>query len=173
MHKRQIAISTATTGCSIAAGDRLVEIACVEMIDHKPSGDSLHCYLNPERASDEDALVAHGLPDEFLMDKPLFADIVADLLSYLAGAEVILHEADAHIEFLDMELGRMGHPGLVTWVAGLVDTLLLAEERFPGKCNSLDVLCGRLGIEMPTRSPWGSMIVAELVADVYAPLARK
>ncbi len=173
MSKRQISLSTATTGSSIADGDRIIEIGCAEMIDGKLTDNSLHSYLNPERGNQEDARQAHGIPDEFLRDKPRFAEVAPELLRYLAGAEIIVHDADAHIAFLDQELERIGKPGLAAWVLGITDTLVMAEKLFPGKCNSLRVLCDRLEVETPSLPIFGALVNAELTGDVYLGLMHK
>lgn len=168
---RQIFVSTATTGFSMADGDRIIEIGCVEMIDCALTDNSLHFYLNPGRDNYEDALQLHGIPDEFLRDKPRFSEVAPSILNYLSGADVIAHYANAHIGFLDKELERMGKPELSTWVTCITDTLAMAEAMFPDKCNSLDALCDRLGVKMPSLpSGLGSMVNAELTADVYVQL---
>lgn len=173
MSKRQIFLSTATTGFSIADGDRIIEIGCAEMIDRQRTDNSLHFYLNPGRDSHEAALQAHGIPDEFLRDKPRFAEVAPDLLSYLAGAEIIVQDADVHIAILDKELERVGKPKLSSWASSITDTLVIAERMFPGKCNSLDALCDRLGVETPSLPMRVPMLDAELTGDVYVGLMRK
>lgn len=173
MTKRQICLSIAMTGCSIANGDRIIEIGCAELIDGERTDNGLHSYLNPERSSHEDSLREHGIPDEFLRDKPKFSEFAPDLLSYLAGAEVIVHGADVHIAFLDKELERLGKPRLAACVVGVTDTLLMAEAVFPGKGNSLAVLCDRLGVEAPSLPLRVPMLDAELTGDAFIALMRK
>ncbi len=169
---RQIFLDTETTGLSPESGDRIVEIGCVEMLNRRPSGKDLHFYLNPERRSSEDAARIHGLSDEFLADKPLFASIADELLAYLAGAEIIIHNASFDLGFLDAELRRIGRPKLQTVVARVTDSLLMAREMFPGKSNSLDALCKRLEVDNSGRSLHGALLDAGLLAEVYIRMTR-
>ena len=138
---RQIFLDTETTGLNAEGGDRIVEIGCVEMIGRRLTGDNRHYYLNPQRASHPDALKVHGLTEEFLADKPLFESVVDELMAYLDGAEVVIHNAAFDIGFLDKELERCGKPKVASQVAQITDSLLMAREMFPGKSNSLDALC--------------------------------
>ncbi|HRP27785.1 MAG TPA: DNA polymerase III subunit epsilon [Burkholderiaceae bacterium] len=169
---RQIFLDTETTGLSPDAGDRIVEIGCVEMLNRRLSGNDLHFYLNPERRSSEDAARIHGLSDEFLADKPLFAGIAGELLDYLAGAEIIIHNASFDVGFLDEELRRIGRPKLHTVAARITDSLLMAREMFPGKSNSLDALCKRLEVDNSGRSLHGALLDAGLLAEVYIRMTR-
>ncbi|HMN76473.1 MAG TPA: DNA polymerase III subunit epsilon [Burkholderiaceae bacterium] len=169
---RQIFLDTETTGLSPDAGDRIVEIGCVEMLNRRLSGHDLHFYLNPERRSSEDAARIHGLSDEFLADKRLFAEVADALLDYLSGAEIIIHNASFDVGFLDEELRRIGRPKLQTVVARITDSLLMAREMYPGKSNSLDALCKRLEVDNSGRSLHGALLDAGLLAEVYIRMTR-
>jgi DNA polymerase-3 subunit epsilon len=169
---RQVFLDTETTGLSPDAGDRVIEIGCVEMIDRRLSGRNLHFYVNPQRLNSADALRIHGLSDEFLADKPVFAAIVDELLEYLTGAEIVIHNAGFDVGFLDMELRRVARPPLAEHVGSVVDSLALAREAFPGKSNSLDALCKRLEVDNSNRSLHGALLDAGLLAEVYIRLTR-
>lgn len=169
---RQIVLDTETTGLSAADGDRIIEVGCVEMVNRKLTGNNRHFYLNPERDIHEDALRVHGITLEFLADKPKFADIANDLLDYLAGAELIIHNAPFDLSFLDEEFRRLGHGKTRQLVSGVIDTLVMAKEMFPGKRNGLDALCDRLGVDNSGRTLHGALLDAELLADVYINLTR-
>ena len=169
---RQIVLDTETTGLSAEGGDRIIEIGCVELLARKLTGHNLHFYLNPERDSHEDALKVHGISNEFLRDKPKFAAVVDELLDYLAGAEVIIHNAAFDVGFLNKELELVGKPPLRSVVSGVIDSLALAKEMFPGKRNSLDALCDRLEVDNSGRTLHGALLDAELLADVYINLTR-
>lgn len=169
---RQIILDTETTGLSAETGDRIIEIGCVELISRKLTGNNLHFYLNPERDSHEDALRIHGISNEFLKDKPKFAQVVDQLLDYLQGAELIIHNAAFDVGFLNKELELAGRAPLREWVASVTDTLAMAKEMFPGKRNSLDALCDRLGVDNSGRTLHGALLDAELLADVYINLTR-
>jgi DNA polymerase-3 subunit epsilon len=169
---RQIVLDTETTGLSAETGDRIIEIGCVELHARKLTGNNRHFYLNPERDSHEDALKVHGISNEFLKDKPKFAAIADDLLDYLAGAELIIHNAPFDIGFLNKELELIGRPALKSCVANVIDSLVLAKQLFPGKRNSLDALCDRLEVDNSGRTFHGALLDAELLADVYINLTR-
>ena len=169
---RQIFLDTETTGLSPESGDRIIEIGCVELLNRRLSGRNLHFYLNPERSSSEDAVRIHGLSDEFLADKPLFASIADELLGYLAGAEVIIHNASFDVGFLNEELRRIGRPRIETVTGRITDSLLMAREMFPGKSNSLDALCKRLEVDNTGRSLHGALLDAGLLAEVYVRMTR-
>ena len=169
---RQIFFDTETTGLSPEAGDRIIEIGCVEMLNRRLTGRNLHFYLNPERPNHEDAVRIHGLTDEFLADKPLFAAIADELLAYLEGAEVVIHNAAFDVGFLNAELRRLTRPPFESRVAGIVDTLQMAREMFPGKSNSLDALCKRLEVDNSNRSLHGALLDAGLLAEVYIRMTR-
>ncbi len=169
---RQIVLDTETTGLSAEAGDRIIEIGCVELVARKLTGHNKHWYLNPERDSHEDALKVHGISNEFLKDKPKFAAVVDELLDYLHGAEVIIHNAAFDVGFLNKELELAGRPPLRKVVGSITDTLAMAKEMFPGKRNSLDALCDRLGVDNSGRTLHGALLDAELLADVYINMTR-
>ena len=172
---RQIFLDTETTGfnANLAENpDRVVEIGCVELVNRKLTGNNLHFYLNPERDSEEGALRVHGLTTEFLRDKPKFSAIASDLLDFVAGAEIIIHNAPFDISFLDAELARAGHRAFKNYVGQVTDTLVMAKEMFPGKRNSLDALCDRLEVDNSGRTLHGALLDAELLADVYINLTR-
>jgi DNA polymerase III subunit epsilon len=169
---RQIVLDTETTGLSAESGDRIIEIGCVELLNRKLTGNNLHFYINPERDSHEDALKVHGISNEFLRDKPKFAQIADELLDYLRDAELIIHNAPFDISFLNKELERIGHPPLKTFVGTVTDSLVMAKEMFPGKRNGLDALCDRLGVDNSGRTLHGALLDAELLADVYINMTR-
>jgi len=169
---RQVFLDTETTGLSPESGDRIIEIGCVEMINRRLSGKNLHFYLNPERANSEDAARIHGLSDEFLADKPLFASVADELVAYLEGAEVIIHNAGFDIGFLNAELRRAGRATIETAVARVTDSLAMARDMFPGRSNSLDALCKRLEVDNTGRSLHGALLDAGLLAEVYIRMTR-
>ena len=169
---RQIFLDTETTGLSADNGDRVIEIGCVELLNRKLTGNNLHFYLNPGRDSHEEALKVHGLTSEFLRDKPVFEAVADDLLAYLQGAEVIIHNAPFDMGFLNKELALLGRAPLREVVLSVTDTLALAKEMFPGKRNSLDALCSRLGVDNSGRTLHGALLDAELLADVYINMTR-
>ena len=169
---RQIFLDTETTGLSPESGDRVIEIGCDEMLNRRLSGRNLHFYLNPERPNSEDAVKIHGLADEFLADKPLFATVADELLDYLAGAEVIIHNAGFDVGFLNAELKRVGDATFEAVVAQVTDTLFMAREMFPGKSNSLDALCKRLEVDNSNRGLHGALLDAGLLAEVYIRMTR-
>lgn len=169
---RQIFLDTETTGLSPESGDRIIEIGCVEMVSRRLTGHNKHFYLNPERKNHEDAVKIHGLTDEFLADKPLFAAIADELLEYLAGAEVIIHNAAFDVGFLNEELRRIGRPHFPRHVGKISDSLLMARELYPGKSNSLDALCRRLEVDNSNRALHGALLDAGLLAEVYINMTR-
>jgi DNA polymerase-3 subunit epsilon len=169
---RQIFLDTETTGLYADRGDRVIEIGLIEMVDRRRTGHDKHWYLNPQRSSHPEALRVHGLTDEFLADKPLFEVIADEMLAYLAGAEIVIHNASFDLGFLDAELARLGKPPLVQQVTGVMDTLLLARETYPGKANSLDALCKRLEVDNTSRTVHGALLDAGLLAEVYIRLTR-
>ncbi|MDP3137781.1 MAG: DNA polymerase III subunit epsilon [Burkholderiaceae bacterium] len=169
---RQIVLDTETTGLSAEGGDRIIEIGCVELFSRKLTGNNKHFYLNPERDSHADALKVHGISNEFLRDKPKFAAVAEELLDYLRDAEVIIHNAAFDVSFLNKELELIGMPPVTQCVGSITDTLRMAKEMFPGKRNSLDALCDRLGVDNSGRTLHGALLDAELLADVYINLTR-
>ena len=169
---RQIFLDTETTGLSPDSGDRMVEIGCVEMDNRRLTGRHLHFYLNPERRNGEGAVAVHGLTDEFLSDKPLFATVADEVIEFVRGAEIIIHNASFDVGFLNEELRRCGLPKFSTHVAAVTDTLQMARDQFPGKSNSLDALCKRLEVDNSNRTLHGALIDANLLAEVYIRLTR-
>jgi len=142
------------------------------MVNRKPTGNNCHIYVNPGRDSHEEALKVHGITSDFLKDKPKFEDIAEDLLAYLQGAEVVIHNAPFDLGFLGMEFGKLGQPRVQTIVASVTDTLVMAKELYPGKRNSLDALCDRLELDKSGRTLHGALLDAELLADVFINLTR-
>ena len=169
---RQIVFDTETTGLSAENGDRIIEIGCVELVNRKLTGNHLHLYINPERDSHEDALRVHGLTTAFLRDKPKFAEVADQILDFMQGAEIIIHNAAFDVGFINKELELLGRPPFTTYVSGIIDTLAMAKEMFPGKRNSLDALCDRLDVDNSGRTLHGALLDAELLAEVYINLTR-
>lgn len=169
---RQLFLDTETTGLSAEGGDRVIELGCVELVNRKLTGNNLHFYFNPGRDSHEDALKVHGISNEFLRDKPKFKDVVQEILNYVQGAEIIIHNAAFDVGFLNKELELAGQKPFTTYVDGVVDTLVMAKQMYPGKRNSLDALCDRLGVDNSGRTLHGALLDAELLADVYINLTR-
>ncbi|MBF6631299.1 MAG: DNA polymerase III subunit epsilon [Comamonas sp.] len=169
---RLVVLDTETTGLSAEGGDRVIELGCVELVGRKLTGNNLHLYFNPGRDSHPDALRVHGLTTQFLSDKPKFAEKAQDILSYLQGAELIIHNAPFDVGFLNKELARLGMQPLKSYVEGVTDTLVMAKELFPGKRNSLDALCSRLDVDNSSRTLHGALLDAELLADVYINMTR-
>lgn len=169
---RQIFLDTETTGLSPDNGDRMVEVACVELLNRKPTGCNKHFYLNPGRDSHEEALKVHGLTSEFLRDKPTFETVADELLTYLRGAEVFIHNAPFDVGFLNYELSLAGRVAFTEVVASVTDTLAMAKEMFPGKRNSLDALCARFDVDNSNRTLHGALLDAELLAEVYIRMTR-
>jgi len=165
---RQIILDTETTGLSWEKGNRLVEIGCVELVGRRPTGRSFQRYLNPEREMEPGAAEVTGLTLEFLADKPRFAEVVDEFLAFIAGAELVIHNADFDVGFINHELRLLGGDyGPLERHAGVLDTLKLARELYPGQRNSLDALCKRLGVDNRHRHLHGALLDAELLSDVY------
>jgi DNA polymerase-3 subunit epsilon len=169
---RQIVLDTETTGFNPRTGDRIVEVGCVEIFNRKLTGNNFHRYINPERDSDEGALAVHGLTTEFLSDKPKFHEIAEELRAFVAGAEIIIHNAPFDIGFLNHEFERAGLRPFVQHCGTVIDTLVQAKELHPGKRNSLDALCDRYGISNAHRKLHGALLDSELLADVYLAMTR-
>lgn len=165
---RQIVLDTETTGLEVGKGHRLIEIGALELAERRPTGRSFHRYVNPRRAIDQGAMAVHGISEEFLSDKPLFAEIARDLIDFIAGAELIVHNATFDLAFLDAELALADATlGRVTDHAKVLDTLVLAREKYPGQKNNLDALCKRLNVDNSHRDLHGALLDAQLLADVY------
>ena len=169
---RQIFLDTETTGLDAISGDRIVEIGCIEMVGRRLTGRHLHLYFNPERTVHPEAVRVHGLTDEFLSDKPRFADEAPKVLEFLSGAEVIIHNAPFDTGFLNEELKRLGQASVQSLVARVTDSLAMAREMFPGKSNSLDALCRRLEVDNSNRAFHGALLDAGLLAEVYVRMTR-
>ena len=168
MSVRQIVLDTETTGLEAGRGHRIIEIGCVELIERRLTGRSFHRYLNPERAIDPGAIAVHGIRDEFLLDKPRFAEIAHEWLEFVRGAELLIHNAAFDVGFLDAELALAGpQHGRVADHAGIVDTLAMAREKYPGQKNTLDALCKRLGVDNTRRELHGALLDARLLAEVW------
>jgi DNA polymerase-3 subunit epsilon len=164
---REIVIDTETTGLDPNDGHRIVEIACLELMHHVPTGRSFHCYVNPERDMPPDALLVHGLTAEFLAEQPLFASVVEELAAFIGDDRLVIHNAEFDMAFLNAELTRLGRPPLA---APFVDTLAVARRRFPGAPASLDALCRRFSIDLAAREKHGAEIDCGLLAEVYIEL---
>jgi DNA polymerase-3 subunit epsilon len=169
---RQIVLDTETTGLSPESGDRIIEIGCVEIFNRRLTGRTLHFYVNPERRNSIDAYNVHGLSDEFLADKPLFAHVIDELIEFVRDAEIIIHNAAFDIGFLDAELRRIGRPAFVEHGVRVTDSLSMARDSFPGKSNSLDALCKRFEVNNAGRELHGALLDAGLLAEVYIRMTR-
>lgn len=169
---RQIVLDTETTGLNAKMGDRIIEIGCVEILNRRLTENRFHRYVNPEREIEEGALRVHGITSEFLADKPRFGEIVRDFLDYVGGAELIIHNAAFDVEFLNVELDRIGAAPVEAQVARVLDTLAQARELHPGRKNSLDALCERYQIDNAHRTLHGALLDAELLAEVYLAMTR-
>jgi DNA polymerase-3 subunit epsilon len=169
---RQVVLDTETTGLNAKLGDRIIEVGCVEILDRRISERVFHSYLNPEREVELGATRVHGLTREDLMAKPKFGDVALDFLDYVRGAELIIHNADFDVEFLNMELARLGLGKLQDHVGRITDTLLAAKELHPGKKNSLDALCERYFIDNSRRTLHGALADAYLLAECYLAMTR-
>ncbi len=172
MIKRQIVLDTETTGLNPKLGDRIIEIGCVEIVDRRISERHFHAYVNPEREIDEGASRVHGLTREDLASKPKFSEIAPGFLDFIRGAELIIHNADFDVEFLDLELARCKLGRLNDHVENVSDTLALARESHPGKKNSLDALCERYFIDHSNRTLHGALLDARLLAECYLAMTR-
>ena len=169
---RQIVLDTETTGLNPRDGHRIIEVACIEMINRRLTGRHLHKYVHPEREIDAGAQAVHGITLEFLADKPKFADIVDEFLDFIRGAQLIIHNAPFDLGFLNAELDRLGRVPVNTVCAGVIDTLKDAKEMHPGKRNSLDALCERYAIDNSGRTLHGALLDTELLAEVYLAMTR-
>lgn len=165
---REIVFDTETTGLSPAAGDRMVEIGCVELFNRVETGRTFHAYINPDRPMPSEAEAVHGLSDAFLSDKPFFHDVCEELLGFIGDSPLVAHNASFDFGFVNHELGLCGRPTVCT--TRMVDTLVLARQRFPGAKHSLDALCTRFGVDRSLRVKHGALIDAQLLAQVYVEL---
>jgi DNA polymerase-3 subunit epsilon len=169
---RQIFLDTETTGLYPDQGHRIIEIAAVEIFNRRPTQRHFHIYINPEREIDPGAQEVHGISLEFLQDKPLFAQIAAEFIEFIRGAELIIHNAPFDVGFLNMELAKLGLDKLETYISGIIDTLKMAKEMRPGQRNNLDALCRHFGIDNSQRTLHGALLDAELLAEVYIAMTR-
>jgi DNA polymerase-3 subunit epsilon len=169
---RQDILDTETTGLNAKLGDRIIEIGCVELHSRRFTERNFHAYINPERDIEEGAAKVHGMTREFLADKPRFAEIAPGFLDYIRGAEVIIHNADFDLEFLDAELKLLKAGRFSEHVAKITDTLAFARELHPGKKNSLDALCERYGVDNSNRTLHGALLDARLLAECYLAMTR-
>lgn len=169
---RQIILDTETTGLDPALGHRIVELACVEVVNRRVTERTFHQYLNPQRPSDPGALAVHGLTQEFLEDKPRFAEVARDFLEFLNGDQIVIHNAPFDLAFLNAELARIDLRPIESVVASVVDTLRLARDLHPGRRNSLDALCERYAIDNSARTLHGALLDARLLGEVYLAMTR-
>ena len=165
---REIVLDTETTGLDALRGDRLVEVGCVEIFNRMPTGQTFHRHINPQRQVNPEAIAVHGLTDEFLADKPLFAEVVEEFLAFIGDAPLVIHNASFDIGFINAELDRLKMAPIPR--ERLVDTLLLARRKHPGVSNRLDDLCSRYSIDNSRRTKHGALLDAELLAEVYVDL---
>jgi len=165
---RQIVLDTETTGLEPSQGHRIIEIGCVELVNRRLTGNHYHQYIQPEREIDEGAIEVHGISNEFLMDKPVFADVVDDFLSFVKGAELVIHNAPFDVGFINHELQSVNQSfGRIEDHCTILDTLTLARKMHPGQKNSLDALCKRYDVDNSHRELHGALLDAEILADVY------
>jgi DNA polymerase-3 subunit epsilon len=165
---RQVVLDTETTGLEVEQGHRIVEIGCVELVHRRLTGRHYHVYINPERDVEQGALEVHGISNEFLSDKPMFANIAQEFLGFVKGAELLIHNAPFDVGFLDSELKLLGADhGVMSDYCTVVDTLAMARTRHPGQRNTLDALCKRYGVDNSQRELHGALLDAEILADVY------
>ncbi len=167
MSVRQIILDTETTGIDPEAGHNVIEIGCVEMVRRKLTGNTWHQYIKPDREVEDEAIEVHGITNEFLADKPRFAELAHEFLEFVRGAELIIHNAAFDIGFLNTELARNGINERVDEICTVIDTLMLARKKHPGQRNSLDALCRRYGIDNSHRELHGALLDSEILADVY------
>ena len=165
---REVVLDTETTGTDVGAGDRIVEIGAVELINHIPTGRSFHAYVNPQRSMPQGAFAVHGLSDAFLADKPRFAAVAGEFEEFIEDSRLVIHNAAFDIAFLNAELGRIGRPAL--GMGRVLDTLTMARRKHPGAPASLDALCARYGIDNSRRTKHGALLDAEILAEVYIEL---
>jgi len=165
---REIVLDTETTGFDPLSGHRLVEIGCVELLNHLPTGEVFHRYVNPERDMPEEAFKVHGLSATFLADKPLFSEIAQSFLDFIADSTLVIHNAEFDMRFLNAELARIGRPTLP--MSRAIDTVAMARKRFPGAQANLDALCRRFDIDNTHRTQHGALLDSELLAEVYLQL---
>lgn len=165
---RQIVLDTETTGLEVSQGHRIIEIGCVELLNRKLTGNHYHCYIKPDREIDQGAIEVHGITEEFLNDKPVFAKIAQDFVDFVAGGELIIHNAPFDLGFLNSELQRLDVDySPLEEASNVIDTLVMARRKHPGQRNNLDALCQRYGVDNSQRDLHGALLDAEILADVY------
>ncbi|MEP5763135.1 MAG: DNA polymerase III subunit epsilon [Halieaceae bacterium] len=165
---RQIVLDTETTGLETSQGHRIIEIGCVELQNRRLTGQHYHQYINPNREIDQGAIEVHGITNEFLADKPAFAQIAEDFLEFVAGAELVIHNAAFDVGFINCELERLpGKSRAIDSLCGIIDTLKMARNKHPGQRNNLDALCQRYMVDNSQRELHGALLDAEILADVY------
>jgi DNA polymerase-3 subunit epsilon len=164
---RQIVLDTETTGIDPAEGHRIIEIGCVELMERQLTGRNYHVYINPEREVEAEAITVHGITNEFLVDKPKFADIADEFFEFINGAELVIHNAAFDVGFMDAEFARLKPVRKTADHCGIVDSLAIARARHPGQKNNLDALCKRYGVDNSNRELHGALLDAEILADVY------
>jgi DNA polymerase-3 subunit epsilon len=169
---RQLILDTETTGLEPSLGHRIIELAGVEVVNRRLTGNRFHRYLNPDREIDEGAMQVHGITSDFLQDKPRFADIVGEFLEYIRGAELVIHNAPFDTGFLNAELEKLALPAIDQHCEGVVDTLAMAREMHPGQRNNLDALCKRYEVDNSNRTLHGALLDCELLAAVYLAMTR-
>ncbi len=165
---KEIVLDTETTGFDPQNGDKIVEIGCVELINHIPSGRALQLYINPEREIPAEVIAVHGITNEFVADKPTFSQCYSEFLEFIEGGKLVIHNAEFDMKFINYELGQVGHPA-ISW-SNVIDTLGMARKKFPGSPASLDALCRRFGIDNTERTYHGALLDSELLAEVYLEL---
>lgn len=165
---RQVVLDTETTGLEPSQGHKVIEIGCVELVNRKLTKNNFHTYINPQRDIDDGAIEVHGISNDFLEDKPLFKDIVDDFITYVDGAELIIHNAPFDIGFLDHEFRQLDKKvGSMADYCGVIDSLVLARTKHPGQKNNLDALCKRYEIDNSHRELHGALLDAEILAEVF------
>jgi len=164
---RQIVLDTETTGLDPKTGHRIIEVGCVELRERRLTGNNLHLYLQPDREIDHQAIEIHGISNEFLVDKPRFQEVAAELKDYLSGAELLIHNAPFDVGFLESEFSIIGDAFALSSICTVTDTLAMARKLYPGQRNSLDALCKRLGVNNGHRTLHGALLDSEILADVY------
>ncbi|MFC3204298.1 DNA polymerase III subunit epsilon [Alteromonas oceani] len=166
---RQIVLDTETTGINPKEGHRIIEIGCVEVINRRLTGNHFHVYINPKREIEQEAIEVHGITNEFLADKPVFADVASEFIEFIRGGQLVIHNAPFDVGFMDHEFAMHGPTASVKTkeICGVLDTLVLARDMHPGQKNNLDALCKRYGIDNSHRELHGALLDAEILADVY------
>ncbi len=164
---RQVVLDTETTGLETSQNHRIIEIGCVELINRRLTGRHYHQYINPEREIDQGAMEVHGITNEYLADKPVFASVAEEFMEFISGAELVIHNAPFGIGFIDHELEKLQGFNPVATHCDVIDTLVMARQRHPGQKNNLDALCKRYGVDNSQRDLHGALLDAEILADVY------